>query len=133
MEVANNMDHTILKKRLETYKTSNGKFRNVADDVLIDVLRAWESWNGSSGDFYSEIGVSGKQFSKLLGNAKKANREGRGGDGEFKEITLEALGSSIVAGTAVGSSNHIELCWEHGKVIRFPQVEQLLDFLKKVA
>lgn len=127
-----NMDYTILKKRLETYKTSNGKFRDVADDVLIEVLRAWEGFSGSPGDFYSEIGVSSKQFSKLLGNAKKANREGRGGDGEFKEIALEALGGATSMPIG-GASNHIELCWDAGKVIRFPQVEQLLDFLKKVA
>jgi hypothetical protein len=50
---------------------------------------------------------------------------------EFKEITDAVLnGSSAVAGfTGAG----IELSWEQGKVIRFPQVEQLIDFLKKVA
>jgi hypothetical protein len=62
----------------------------------------------------------------FLGRAKKLKREGHFDGGEFKEIHVE--GSSPAS-----SGCGIEVVWEAGKVIRFSQVEQLVDFLKKVA
>ena len=123
------MDNTILKKRLSTYKTEKGVLKNVSDELLGDILRAWESWPGNSKDFYTSIGVSFKQMAKLMGKAKKLHREGRFPEGEFKEVTVAAgPATSFSEGGCV-----IELTWDQGKLIRFCQVEQLVDFLKKVA
>lgn len=121
------MDNTILKKRLSTFKTEKGILKNVSDELLGDILRAWESWPGNSKDFYTSIGVSFKQMAKLMGKAKKLHREGRFPEGEFKELTLES------ASLMPTNMNVIEVGWEKGKVIRFCQVEQLVEFLKKVA
>jgi hypothetical protein len=54
------MESTILKKRLSTFKTEKGTLKNVSDELLIDILRSWESWTGNSRDFYTSIGVSWK-------------------------------------------------------------------------
>ena len=121
------MDNTILKKRLSTFRTEKGVLKNVSDELLIDILRAWEGWPGNSKDFYTSIGVSFKQMAKLMGKAKKLHREGRFPESEFKEIRVESSPSAFTGPCS------IELSWEQGKVIRFGQVEQLVDFLKKVA
>ena len=47
---------------------------------------------------------------------------------EFKEIKLESPQTG-----GFGPCQGIELSWDQGKVIRFPQVDQLVEFLKKVA
>jgi hypothetical protein len=120
-------DPSILKKRLSTFRTSKGVLREVSDELLVDILRTWESWPGSSKEFYQSIGASKTQMAVLMGKAKKLSREGHYPAEEFKEIQVEA-GSSTFSGSSLG----IELMWE-GKVLRFSQVEQLVEFLKKVA
>lgn len=121
------MDNTVLKKRLSTYKTESGVLKNVSDELLIDILRAWESWPGNAKDFYTSIGASWKQMAKLMGKAKKLHREGRFPESEFKEVKV--LDSALAGVPCTG----IELVWDQGKLIRFVAVEQLVDFLKKVA
>ena len=39
----------------------------------------------------------------------------------------------IDPGMGVPSHPSIELCWDQNKIIRFPQVDQLLEFLRKIA
>ena len=46
----------------------------------------------------------------------------------FKEIKI-AEGSTGVLPPCTG----IEVAWDNGKIIRFAEVSQLVDFLKKVA
>lgn len=123
------MDNTILKKRLSTYMNERGALRNVSDEVLFDVLRAWEAWPGKTKDFYTSIGVSWKQMAKLMGKAKKMQREGHFPESEFKEVKVLG-GEAVLTGRPCTG---IELQWDGGKVIRFPCVEPLIDFLKKVA
>ena len=122
------MDLTILKRKLSSYKTDGGYVKNVSSDLLIEILLAWESWSGPSKGFYSGLGISGKSCGRLIGEAKKLKREGFSTDG-FKEIKLESLAGS---GPMVPCSG-IEIIWDNGKLIRFPQVESLIDFLKKVS
>ena len=125
------MDNTVLKKRLSTFRTDKGILKNVSDELLMDVLRAWESWPGMHKDFYASIGVSHRQMAKLMGRAKKLKRDGVFPEEAFKEIKLEGdvNGASLPGGPCIG----IELAWEKGRVIRFAEVSQLVDFLKKVA
>jgi len=52
-------------------------------------------------------------------------------DSEFEEIALHATGSALSVGGSPCVA--IELTWNEGKVIRFPRVDELVDFLKKVA
>jgi hypothetical protein len=125
------MDNTVMKKRFNTFKSDGGKLKNVSDELLVDFLRAYEKWPRKAADFYREIGLSKMQFTVLMKKAKKLCREGHHPEsGEFKEIALDMI--SGAQGGQVPCLG-IELCLEQGKVIRFPQVEQLIDFLKKVA
>ena len=125
------MDNTILKKKLSTFRSPKGLIRDVTPEVLHDLLRAWEGWTGSSQEFYQSIGVSRRQAAGILGKAKRLQREGAFGALEFNEVKVGELLPGITG--LGGPCTAIELNWEGGKVIRFPQVEQLVDFLKKAA
>lgn len=125
------MDLEILKKKLSTYRNAREQVRNVPDELLLDVLSAWEHWTGSTPDFYRGIGVSHRGMGSMMGKAKRLRREGKASVSDFKEITDQVLLGASMANGFVGSG--IELIWDQGKVIRFPHVEQLIDFLKKVA
>ena len=122
------MDPIVLKKRLSSFRTDKGTLTKVNDDLLVDLLRAWEVWTGSAKDFYAGLGITKQQLGVFIKKAKKLAKSGNYGTGEFKEIKLDSLVTG--AGSMVGP---IEVSWDSGKVIRFSQVEQLVDFLKKVA
>lgn len=124
------MENTVLRKRLSTFKSAEGKLTRVADDLIIDILRAWESWTGTSKEFYQNLELSKQQLAILIKKGKKLSKSGDYPMGDFKEIKVESSSSGSFPG---GSTCCIEISWEQGKVIRFSQVEQLVDFLKKVA
>jgi hypothetical protein len=91
------MDIEVLKKKISTYKSSSGRVGKLSDDLLYEVLTAWENWSGSRLSFYSAIGVSQKGFASILGKAKKLKREGHFPAEEFKEVQIDRgrLGSNI--------------------------------------
>lgn len=122
------MDHGILKKKLSTFRTAKGILVRVSDEVVMEVLRAWEQWPGKASDMAKELGLTMRQMMVLVEKAKKRLREGAIAMEEFKDIKIEAPVS-----LSGGMSGSIELAWDQGRVIRFSQVEQLIDFLKKVA
>jgi hypothetical protein len=125
------MEIEILKKKISTFRTEGGVVRGVSDEVLLEMLHAWEQWVGPAQDFARAIGLNRKAIPKLIGKAKKLKREGFPG-GDFKELRVE----ESVATSGGGSGNPcsgIELGLPDGKLIRFPQVDQLLEFLKKAA
>ncbi len=121
------MDNAVLKKRLNTYKSAKGTLKQVSNEVVMDVLRAWENWPGAAADLYRDLGLSKMQLVTMIQKAKRLVKSGAVAESDFKEIKVEAATGSF------GSPCGIELCWDSGKVIRFSQVEQLVDFLKKVA
>lgn len=123
------MDNTVLRKRLSTFKTNKGNLTKVSDDLLFDVIRTWEAWTGTSTELAKEFGINVKQMGFLVKKAKKLSREGAFPVEEFKEIKIESSPAMSFAGGPCG----IEIAWDNGKIIRFGQVEQLVDFLKKVA
>ena len=125
------MDLDILKKKLSTYRGEGGRIRNVPVELLLEVLAAWETWTGTTQGFYTALGVSAKGMASMMGKAKKLRREGKVPVSDFKEITDAVLGGGKASHGFTGEG--IELFWDQGKVIRFPRVEQLIDFLKKVA
>lgn len=117
------MELAILKKRLNTYKSSKGKLTRVDDEVVMDVLRSWEQWQGKTADLYRELGLSKMQLVTMIQKAKLLVKKGAitGQGGEFKEIKVQAA--------AVEDSDKIELNWSEGVVIRFSTVSQLYEFL----
>ncbi len=120
------MDNAILRKRLSTFKSSKGSLTRVSDDVLADVIRAWEQWTGKSTDLGRDLGIDKWQLVFLIKKGKQLMREGTFPVDGFKEIKVEG------APLALSSPCGIEVVWDNGKVIRFSQVEHLVDFLKKV-
>ena len=123
------MDHAVLKKRLSSFKSAKGSLTRVSDDVLADVIKVWEQWSGKSTDLGRELGIDKYQLVFLIKKAKQLKREGGFPEDSFKEIKVEVPGLVPVVSSPCG----IELSWENGKLIRFSQVEQLVDFLMKVA
>lgn len=123
------MDLEILKKRLSSYRTPKGRLTRVPDELLVDILLAWEKWTGPGSGFYSALGADHRKMAGLIGRAKKLKREGFFPEEAFKEIKVESRDQSAGPNPCQG----IEIVWDNGKLIRFPQVELLIDFLKKVA
>ena len=121
------MDNVNLKKRFSTFKTAKGSIKGANNELLIDILKAWESWGGTARDFYGTLGLSKTQLGGLIGKAKRLIKSGVVVESEFKELKLDSM---ISSGTPCQG---IELVWDAGKVIRFAQVEQVIEFLKKAA
>jgi hypothetical protein len=126
------MDHVTLKRKLSTYVSAKGYLTNVSDEVLYEVLVSWENWTGSSKEFYRSLGFSQTQMAGIIGKAKKLKREGHFGESEFKGVRVEGSASSDVV-PGLGGCIGAEVVWTNGHVIRFSDVNVLLDFLKKVA
>ena len=124
------MDCVTLKKKLSTYLSEGGRLRNVSEEVLFEVLTTWEEWSGSPKEFYKAIGFSYAQMAKILGKAKKLKREGHFGNESFKELQFEHE-NKLSPTNFIGQ--FIEIQWGSEKVIRFPNVEQVLEFIKKAS
>ena len=124
------MDNAILKKRLNTFKSGkSGRLQEVSTEVALDVLRAWENWPGKSVELYRELGLSRMQLVTMIQKAKRLVKSGAvSTENEFKEIAV-ASGALPHGGPCQG----IELGLNDGRVIRFPSVDPLLEFLKKAA
>ena len=126
------MDLEVLKKKVSSYRSASGRVHNVGDDLLIEILLSWEQWTGPAKGFYSAIGISPKGMASIIGKAKKLRREGFPTDG-FKEIKLASSNGVAMGSMPSGPCSGIEMSLEGGKLVRFQQVDQLVDFLKKVA
>ena len=125
------MDMAVLKKRISSYRTPKGRLTRVPDELLVDILRALEQWTGPGSSFYSALGADHRKMAGLIGRAKKLKRDGGFPEEVFKEIIIEDSATSLNQGGV--PCQGIEIIWDNGKLIRFPQVEHLIDFLKKVA
>jgi hypothetical protein len=126
------MDNITLKKKLSTYLTEKGYFKNVTDELLYEVLIAWENWKGPAKEFYQTIGFSYRQMAGLIGRAKRLKREGYFGQGDFREVNIEE-DTSTAPIPSIPAHSGAEIIWQDGRVIRFYQVDLLLEFLKKIA
>lgn len=125
------MDMEVLKKKISSYRTPKGRLTRVPDELLVDILIAWEQWTGPGSAFYSALGADHRKMAGLIGRAKKLKRDGVFPEEKFKEIKIVEPSSHLTS-LAGGSGQGIEVIWDNGKLIRFSQVEHLIDFLKKV-
>jgi hypothetical protein len=125
------METTVLKKRLNTFKSAKGKLTNVSDEVVLELLRTWEQWPGTSSELYRELGLSKMQMVILLKKGKHLVKSGAVVDSGFKEVSL-AQSAGLFSNTS-SQCAAIELSCTDGKLIRFQRVDELVDFLKKVA
>jgi hypothetical protein len=123
------VDVEVLKKKISTFRSESGRVCKVSDELLMEILSAWESWTGPANGFYKAVGVSAKGMGSLIGKAKRLKRDGHFPVNDFKQIQVLDSAAHVGAPSALG----IELTWDAGKVIRFSEVSQLVEFLKKVA
>jgi hypothetical protein len=122
------MDLEVLKKKISTFRGDGGRVRITDSGLLMEILLAWEEWAGPSNEFYRAIGVSQTGMASIIGRAKKLRREGHFPAEDFKEIKVSGSSASPLS-----PCQGIEVAWDNGKLLRFQQVDQLVDFLKKVS
>lgn len=123
------MDLMILKKKIDGYRTSNGSIKNVSAELLLELRQAWEHYTSSPEQFRSELGLKMGTLRNLLKESKKLNHVLASADA----VGLSAQDQPhFQEGSISGSA--IELTLVNGsKVIRFPSVDLLIDFMRKSA
>lgn len=121
------MDLDILKKKLSTYRGEGGRVTKVSDELLLEILAAWEQWTGPAKHFYTAIGSNQKKMARMMGRAKKLRREGH--SMPFEEIKVEGITDTTQSAPL---SCDIEV-QDKNKVIRFRKVDLLIEYLKKAA
>ena len=98
--------------------------------VIIDVLRAWENWPGATAELYRELDLSKMQMVTLIKKAKRLVKNGIVTESEFHEV-------DVADSKEISESNPchyvVEMTWNGDKTLRFLKIEQLVDFLRKVA
>lgn len=124
------MELEILKKKISTFRGEGGRVSITDDSLLMEILHSWEQWTAPADGFYKAIGVSRNGISSIIGRAKRLRREGFPTDG-FKEVKV--MENAPLSGGQFPPCSSIEMCLENGKIIRFQQVDQLVEFLKKAA
>ena len=125
------MDLTVLKKKISSYRTPKGRITSLPDELLGEILHAWEQWTGVSSGFYSAIGADHRKMASLIGRAKKLKREGAFDGLDFTEIAVEDSEGQVSTTSTVGSPCRIEMVWKNN-LIRFGSSELLVDFLNRV-
>lgn len=121
------MELEILKKKLSSYRGDGGRIRGVSDDLLLEILSAWENWTGTAKDFYKSIGSSSRGMASMIGKAKRLKREGH--TSPFEEVQVEGL-TDTTSPSPVGCDIEVQ---DKNKIIRFAKVDLLIEYLKKAA
>lgn len=118
-------ENTILKKRLNTFKNAKGALYGLPDDLIIDLVRAWERWPGSAKSFYQSIGIKKQQMGFIIKKGKRLFKEGTEKLGPFTPVEVKSSPDCQKA--------PMILNWDKKKSISFYQVDHLVEFLKKAA
>lgn len=124
------MDLIVLSRKISSYRTPGGHLKNIPNELLAEILHAWEQWTGTPRGFYKALGADHRKMASLMGKAKELKRTGAFDGLNFTEITLDQESGQV---TELPPCSGVELVWEGGRIIRFSRVEMLLDFLKKAA
>ena len=123
------MDLLILKKKLDGFRGSNGSIRDVSPEVLWELRQSWENFTGPIDEFRSQIGIQIGTLRNLLASAKKLNHA----MASAQSVAVPGEEASAANGVAV-PSGVLEFVYDRGeKVIRFPNLDTLIEFLKRAA
>jgi hypothetical protein len=127
------MDLIILKKKLDGFRAANGSIRDVSPEVLWELRQVWEHFTGPIEQFRSELGMKVGTLRKLLTDSKKLNHAlATAGAVELPDPGSD--GTQEDPGRTGGSGCHLELVYDQGnKLIRFPSIDTLIEFLRKAS
>ncbi len=120
------MEFAVLRKKLTSYRSKEGKLKKVPGELLVAVLRSWEAYTGPMAEFGKEVGLRQSQLGPLIHRARIYAKTSLQGSEDFTEIKISESAPAAAEGG-------IELIWEGGKIIRFRRTDELVEFLKKVA
>ncbi len=126
------MDLTVLRKKISSYRTPTGQIRNLPENLLAEILHAWEQWTGTSKGFYQGLETNQNKLASIIGRAKKLKREGAFDGLRFTEVVVEDASEGLSCSPTLSGGCNIELIYQNN-VIRFGSSDLLLDFLKKAA
>jgi hypothetical protein len=127
------MDLQILKKKIDGFRAPNGQLQNVPPELLLELRQAWENSSLPAGEFRRELGMKIGTLRKLLVDSKKLNHvlASSSAVGLADPDSDQAQAVNQVGGAG---DDRLELFYDHGcKIIRFPTVDTLLEFLKKAS
>jgi len=129
------MELMILKKKIDGFRGSDGSIRKLSPELLWELRQAWESFTGGQDQFRSELGIRTGTLRKLLVESKKLNHVlASGGAMGLAPIGSESAEEESSQGSAEGKGAAVELSYDGGsKIIRFPSVDLLVEFLRKSA
>ncbi|MFN8370670.1 MAG: hypothetical protein U0T83_08625 [Bacteriovoracaceae bacterium] len=49
------MELEVLRKKLSSFKGEDGRIRGVSDDLLLEVLAAWETYGGTAREIFTKV------------------------------------------------------------------------------
>jgi hypothetical protein len=125
------MDLVILKKKIDGYRDTAGCIRNVPPELLLELRQAWEHYTGSPEQFRSELGVRTGTLRNLLIESRKLNHVIASAGAVGLAIEGSAPEQTHSSGNELSGSS-LELSFDNGsKVIRFPSVDVLIEFMRK--
>ncbi len=122
------MEYEVMRKKLDAYRKPSGQFRRVNGDLLIELLRMWEMHKGPSVEVARQLGMKSKQLGRLVQAARKIAAMTEAVDPAFHELLPQDVPEEAIKG-----GTGIEMVWGSDKIIRFPTVDTLMDFLKKAS
>ena len=120
------MELEVLRKKLSSFRGEGGRVNKVNDELLLEILRAWEEWTGSAREFYNGIGSNHRKMARMIGKAKQLKRDGA--TLPFQEISVE--GVSDTSSASIPCDIEVQ---DKNKIIRFRKVDILIEYLKKAS
>ncbi len=108
------MDLTVLSKKISSYRTPKGRITNLPNELLAEILHAWEQWSGAPSAFYKLLGVDFRKMGSMMGKAKQLKREGAFDGLQFTEITLDQETGQVME---LPPCSGVELVWEGGRIV----------------
>ena len=120
------MDFETLRKKLDAFKTPGGSYKNIKSELLVELLRAWEEHRGPSTALAKQLGMKAGQLARQIREARKAAACEDGVDPAFQALQVQTPAEGL-------RGLEIVLSWGGDKVVKFPTVDLLVDFLRKAA
>jgi hypothetical protein len=121
------MDFDTLRKKLDAYKTPGGSYKNIKSELLVELLRIWEEHSGPSTALAKQLGMKSGQLARQIREARKAAARGESIDPAFEALQVQSSAERDTAGV------EIVLSWGGDKLVKFQNVDLLVDFLRKAA